>query len=100
MKARDIEDCDNCPLREEHCHGGMTSSPSGAPIEPPCTSWNPDDEIGNVVDEIEASIFEQEERAGREYKQEQELKRKNKIKSERARESRLHVCVENKNIKP
>jgi len=43
--ARDIDDCSVCPLYEKDCPGGWTSSPSGNPIEPPCTSWNGDEEI-------------------------------------------------------
>lgn len=43
--ARDIDDCSNCPLYEKDCPGGWTSSGSGTPIEPPCTSWNSDEEI-------------------------------------------------------
>lgn len=42
--ARDIDDCSVCPLYEKDCPGGWTSSPSGNPIEPPCTSWNGDEE--------------------------------------------------------
>lgn len=43
--ARDIDDCSVCPLYEKDCPGGWTSSGSGTPIEPPCTSWNGDEEI-------------------------------------------------------
>ena len=43
--AKDITSCDNCPLYKKDCPGGMTSSPSGTPIDPPCCSWNDDDEI-------------------------------------------------------
>ena len=45
MKAKDIDDCDNCPLRKSDCNGGMTSGGGGNPIEPPCTSWNDETEI-------------------------------------------------------
>jgi len=45
MKARDIEDCDNCPLRKKDCKGGWTSDGTGSPAEPPCTSWNDEDEV-------------------------------------------------------
>lgn len=43
--ARDIDDCSSCPLCGKDCPGGWTSSPSGNPIEPPCASWNGDEEI-------------------------------------------------------
>ena len=42
--AREIEDCDGCPLYKEDCPGGWTGGPNG-PIEPPCCSWNGDEEI-------------------------------------------------------
>lgn len=43
--AKDIDDCSNCPLYKHDCVGGWTSDGGGNPIEPPCTSWNDDDEI-------------------------------------------------------
>ena len=42
--AREIEDCDDCPLYGNDCPGGWTGGPNG-PIEPPCCSWNGDEEI-------------------------------------------------------
>lgn len=43
--ARDIDDCSVCPLYKKDCPGGWTSGGGGTPIEPPCTSWNGDEEI-------------------------------------------------------
>lgn len=40
--AKDIEDCDGCPLLDNDCVGGWTSGGGGEPIEPPCCSWNDD----------------------------------------------------------
>jgi hypothetical protein len=40
--AKDIHDCDECPLYKKDCIGGWTSDGCGNPIEPPCTSWNDD----------------------------------------------------------
>ena len=45
MKAKDIHDCNECPLYENECSGGWTSGAGGTPIEPPCCGWNDDDEI-------------------------------------------------------
>ena len=42
--ASEIEDCDDCPLYKMDCPGGWTGGPNG-PIEPPCCSWNGDEEI-------------------------------------------------------
>lgn len=37
MKLGDIEDCSECPLKDEGlCPGGWTSGAGGIPIEPPC----------------------------------------------------------------
>jgi len=43
--AKDIDDCSNCPLYKHDCPGGWTSGGGGEPIEPPCCSWNGDEEI-------------------------------------------------------
>lgn len=43
--AKDIEDCDSCPLKDHDCPGGWTSGGSGQPIEPPCCSWNDDTKV-------------------------------------------------------
>lgn len=45
MKAKDITGCDNCPIYKNDCKGGWTSNGRGTPIEPPCTSWNDEDDI-------------------------------------------------------
>ena len=45
MLAKDIDDCDNCPLRANDCVGGWTSGGDGLPVEPPCASWNGETEI-------------------------------------------------------
>jgi|SRR5665647_2196561 len=39
--AKDIKDCESCPLYKNDCSGGATGTPSGYK-EPPCTSWNDD----------------------------------------------------------
>lgn len=44
-KASEIEECEYCPLYKNDCPGGWTSDGTGQPVEPPCTSWNDDDEI-------------------------------------------------------
>jgi len=48
-KASEIEECEDCPLYKKDCPGGWTSDGTGQPIEPPCTSWNDDDEIYDAV---------------------------------------------------
>jgi hypothetical protein len=40
--AKDINDCVECPLYKKDCKGGRTSDGKGAPVEPPCMSWDDD----------------------------------------------------------
>ena len=43
--AKDIDDCSVCPLYKYDCAGGWTSDGGGSPIEPPCCSWDEDEEV-------------------------------------------------------
>ena len=43
--AKNITDCEECPLYKNDCSGGWTSGGAGQPIEPPCTLWNGDEII-------------------------------------------------------
>lgn len=45
IKAKDIHDCEDCPLYDNECPGGWTSGAGGTPIEPPCCNWDDEDEI-------------------------------------------------------
>lgn len=93
--AKDIDDCSVCPLYEHDCPGGWTSGGGGTPIEPPCCSWNDDDEIYEGMYEynqyepseqeilwareyIEQKEKEQREQREKEYKEDVE-KRVNSI---------------------
>ncbi len=78
--AKDIDDCSKCPLYESECPGGWTSDGAGNPIEPPCTSWNDDDEIWDGMVESQYIVWEESE----------ELQRKNErsMKAKRAAETR------------
>lgn len=60
VKAKDITDCDNCPLYNNDCLGGWTSGGGGIPIEPPCCSWNDEDEIYEGMYDCEMDYSEQE----------------------------------------
>ena len=51
MKLFEIEDCDECPIKDEGiCPGGWTSGAGGTPIEPPCTSWDGDEEVDDYIE--------------------------------------------------
>lgn len=43
--AKDITDCDSCPIYKADCPGGYTSGGGGQPIEPPCCSWDDDTKV-------------------------------------------------------
>lgn len=59
--AKDIGDCDECPLYESgECGGGMRSGCGGVPIEPPCFSWD-DDTIVQEGDVERARIAYEDE---------------------------------------
>lgn len=99
MKATDIEDCDNCPLREDHCAGGMTSTPGGMPLEPPCVDWDDDTDLSEYIDGLDNYAYEEEIRIEKELEAEEERKQKQKIKNQRASESRWFVRAETREIK-
>lgn len=89
--AKDIHDCESCPLYKHDCKGGWTSDGNGNPVEPPCTSWNDDDEIyegmyeDNVYEPSERELkWEQEELARKE--QEQKKRRETEDKEEARRQ--------------
>ena len=96
MKLGDIEDCAGCPLSDE-CRG-MTCY-GGDPIEPPCTSWDPEEEIEDFYDDVQAERLAHEEEIERQWQEEKERKRKNEIKQQRRKESAWHVYAETQKIK-
>jgi hypothetical protein len=74
--AKAINDCENCPLYKHDCIGGYTSNGNGTPIEPPCCSWNENDEIfegmyeNNTYEPLEKElVWEREEQTKRERNQ-------------------------------
>lgn len=86
--AAQIEDCQGCPLYQEDCPGGWTSGPGGTPIEPPCTSWNGDEEIYAGMYEREVdyplqSIRWAEEARARREQEEAERRRRKEIEDTR-----------------
>lgn len=60
-KASEISDCSECPLYQTDCPGGWTSDGAGRPVEPPCTSWNDDDEIYEGMYDYQPTEAELEE---------------------------------------
>lgn len=96
MKASEIEDCENCPLlAEEICPGGMTSSPSGTPIEPPCCSFDDDTDLDQWISDYYDSQRRYEEYLDRKWKEEQEKKRKAE-KAKKRRDYLKWYCFDEK----
>ncbi len=96
MKASEIEDCENCPLlAEEICPGGMTSSPSGTPIEPLCCSFDDDTDLDQWISDYYDSQRRYEEYLDRKWKEEQEKKRKAE-KAKKRRDYLKWYCFDEK----
>lgn len=95
----ELEDCEQCPFYKESCSGGMTSSPSGIPIEPPCTSWDDNDDLDELYGIAIKKRLAHEEYLERKWEAEEERKRKNKEKARKAREARIITAFERKEIK-
>lgn len=96
MKASEIEDCENCPLlKEEICPGGMTSSPSGTPIEPPCCSFDDDTDLDQWIEDYYDGQKRWEEYLDRKWEKEQEKKRKAE-KAKKRRDYLKWYCFDEK----
>jgi len=88
MLYKELEDCEQCPLYKDLCPGGWTSSPSGNPIEPPCTNWKDDDDLDELYDNAIASNLAHEEYLERKWAEEEKRKKINEEKAKRSEESR------------
>lgn len=96
MKASEIEDCENCPLlKEEICPGGMTYSPSGTPIEPPCCSFDDDTDLDQWIEDYYDRKRRYKEYLNRNREEEQEKKRKAE-KAKKRRDYLKWYCFDEK----
>lgn len=89
IKAKDITDCSECPLYQKDCTGGWTSGGGGVSIEPPCCSWNVEEEIYEGMYDRDYEYSEQELKWIEEERREKEVeekKQKEKEEKERLRE--------------
>ncbi len=94
MLYKDLEDCDQCPFFNDLCKGGWTSSPSGTPIEPPCTCWDDSDDLDDLYNNAVDRIRRCEEAEDRKWEREQANKKKKEERNKKARQSRWAVRVE------
>lgn len=100
--AKDIDGCESCPLYKHDCIGGWTSDGNGNPIEPPCTSWNDEDEIYEGMYENYAyEPSEQELKWEREElaRKEKEQKQKRRIENEEEARRKLEESTRYGNAK-
>jgi hypothetical protein len=98
MLYKNMEDCNQCPLLNEFCKGGMTCSPGGMPIEPPCTCWNDDDDLDKIYSDMCDSQRRYEEAEDRRWKREEEARKKKEEKAKKARQTRWAVRTEQREI--
>jgi hypothetical protein len=98
MLYKDLQDCDDCPFFGEFCKGGMTCSPSGDPIEPPCVNWNDNDDLDVLYHEAVEGERRYEEAQERRWKREQEIKRKKEERAKKAKQARWAVWSEQREI--
>lgn len=100
MKASEIEDCENCPLlKEEICPGGMTSFPSGMPIEPPCCSFDDDTDLDQWIDDYYDGQRRYEEYLDRKYEEEQKKKHKADVSRRKRNYLKIYCTSERLEVK-
>lgn len=100
MILSEIEDCSECPIKDEGiCPGGWTSGAGGQPIEPPCTSWDADEEVEDYIQGYYARIQAREEYEDMLWKEQQEKKRKNEIARQKRQYIKLYCISERCEVK-
>lgn len=100
MRLSEIEDCSECPIKDEGiCPGGWTSGASGQPIEPPCASWDADEEVEDYIQGYYARIQAREEYEDRLWKEQQEKKHKNEIARQKRQYIKLYCISEQYEVK-
>ena len=88
MRLGDIEDCSECPLKDEGlCPGGWTSGAGGIPIEPQCAEWDEEEDVEDYISSVYASIAAREEYEDRLWKEKQEKQ----LKNENAKKKRRYI---------
>lgn len=100
MKLGEIEDCSECPIKEEKiCPGGWISGAGGVPIEPPCASWDGDEEVDDYIEGYYASVLAREEWEDRMWKEEQKRKRKSEIARQKRQYLKAYCSSESYEVK-
>lgn len=100
MKLSEIEDCSECPIKDEGiCPGGWTSGAGGQPIEPPCASWDADEEVEDYIQGYYARIQAREEYEDWLLERQREKKRKNEITRQKREYIKLYCISERCEVK-
>lgn len=98
MKLSEIDDCSICPLKDEGlCSGGWVCY-GGEPIEPPCASWDSDEEVEDYIESMHASISEKEEYEDRLREEREKKRRKNEIAKRKRRYLEIYCCSEKREV--
>lgn len=96
----ELDDCEQCPLyKEEICPGGMTSSPGGIPIEPPCCGFDDDTDLDAWVSDYFERQRRHEAYLDEQYKKQQEKKRKADLKKRRQQFLKFYCYSEAYDVK-
>lgn len=99
VKLSEIDDCSICPLPgEDLCPGGMVCY-GGEPIEPPCTSWDGDEDVEDYIESVHASILEREEYEDRLREEREKKKRKNEIAKRKRQYLNIYCYSEKHDVK-
>lgn len=99
MKLSEIDDCSICPLPGEGlCPGGMVCY-GGEPIEPPCTSWDGDEDVEDYIESVHASILEREEYEDCLREEREKKKRKNEIAKRKRQYLNIYCYSEKHDVK-
>jgi hypothetical protein len=100
MLYKDLEDCNQCPLMDEFCKGGMVSGYGGDPIEPPCVamSWNDDDDLDDIYNNMVDGQRRYEEAEDRKRKREEEARKKKEEIAKKVRQAKWVVRTEQREI--
>lgn len=96
----ELEDCDVCPLLSEGiCSRGMSSSPSGTPIEPPCLSFSPDTDLDKWISDYYDYVRRVCDERAQAFQEKENRERKNKIRAARRRYSENYCVKERLELK-
>lgn len=100
MKLSEIDNCEDCRLKQEDiCHGGWTSDGRGEPVEPPCCTMEEDTDLDEWVNEYYDRMLSFEIAEEKRIKREKIKQEKKELAKKRRYEAKCEVYQENLEIK-